>query len=251
VDSVQFLDSVHSVTVSSRGLIAISMIDLVAKKTGSVVLGEGEHHFNRVLLVVRVVARPDARGDETECRIELEGSLVRTPHFEQHRTRATRTGEIDDMREQGPRQASAAELGQRRNREHVQLVAHQPREEKRPRAVVVLRSRQKNVRPRVLQLVLEMDGRLAEAGPIDGHHDFGIEATCARNVDHGACSGRAPSHEAGLEKLVENFAGIERPDDDAGDDFAHGALAVDGVEDELLLARELVRTERVDRDLIA
>jgi hypothetical protein len=50
--------------------------------------------------------------------------------------------------------------------------------------------------------------------------------------------------------LVENLAGIERPDDDAGDDLAYGALAVDGVQNELLLARELVRPESVDRDLI-
>ena len=54
-----------------------------------------------------------------------------------------------------------------------------------------------------------------------------------------------------MQELVEDLARVERAHVDVADDLAHRPLAVDGVEHELLLARELLGADGVERHLVA
>ena len=68
-------------------------------------------HDQRVLAVVRVVAAPDAAGDEAEPLVEPDRALVRDAHLERVAAALVRRGHLEEPLEQRPRDPAAAVLG--------------------------------------------------------------------------------------------------------------------------------------------
>ena len=147
--------------------------------------GDREGHLDRVFHVVGIVTGANARGDETEGAIEGEGRLVGAANLEEDRLPSARSRKIDGMGEERMTEPAPAKLGQGRHRKDVQLVAHEPSQEKRSRRRFPFWPREEEVRPRVFELRLHVDGRFAETRTVDGRNHLSIEAARPGDVDHG------------------------------------------------------------------